>query len=115
MYLCNLTSGELWGMLIEAQSSEDGIPTSLVEKKMKEIQKVFILYLNCIYMMTLHSTFAISNVFFGSFVMENLLVSQLSKFYDPISSFSVDWNGKVAVSVLIIYIRKSDTKFLRYS
>lgn len=37
-------------MLIEAQSSEDGIPTSLVEKKMKEIQeKVFDLLLNCIY------------------------------------------------------------------
>uniref|UniRef100_A0A1I7VDY3 PWI domain-containing protein n=1 Tax=Loa loa TaxID=7209 RepID=A0A1I7VDY3_LOALO len=31
--------GELWSMLIEAQSSEDGIPTSLVEKKMKEIQE----------------------------------------------------------------------------
>uniref|UniRef100_A0A0R3RQ70 PWI domain-containing protein n=1 Tax=Elaeophora elaphi TaxID=1147741 RepID=A0A0R3RQ70_9BILA len=31
--------GELWTMLIEAQSSEDGIPTSLVEKKMKEIQE----------------------------------------------------------------------------
>ncbi|VIO96715.1 PWI domain containing protein [Brugia malayi] len=31
--------GELWSMLIEAQSSDDGIPTSLVEKKMKEIQE----------------------------------------------------------------------------
>ncbi|MCP9261017.1 Serine/arginine repetitive matrix protein 1 [Dirofilaria immitis] len=31
--------GELWSMLIEAQSSEDGIPTSLVAKKMKEIQE----------------------------------------------------------------------------
>ncbi|VDN36542.1 unnamed protein product [Gongylonema pulchrum] len=31
--------GELWGMLLEAQSSEDGIPASLVEKKMKEIQE----------------------------------------------------------------------------
>ncbi|VDN82639.1 unnamed protein product [Brugia pahangi] len=39
MHSCHLTAGELWSMLIEAQSSDDGIPTSLVEKKMKEIQE----------------------------------------------------------------------------
>ncbi|VDN00831.1 unnamed protein product [Thelazia callipaeda] len=31
--------GELWNMLLEAQNNENGIPTSLVEKKMKEIQE----------------------------------------------------------------------------
>ncbi|VDK57986.1 unnamed protein product, partial [Anisakis simplex] len=31
--------GELWTMLLEAQNSEDGIPASLVEKKIKEIEE----------------------------------------------------------------------------
>ncbi|VDN51245.1 unnamed protein product [Dracunculus medinensis] len=31
--------GELWSMLLEAQNSDDGIPVSLVEQKMKEIQE----------------------------------------------------------------------------
>lgn len=31
--------GELWMLLIEADESEDGIPRSLVEKKMNEMRK----------------------------------------------------------------------------
>uniref|UniRef100_A0A0N5AC82 PWI domain-containing protein n=1 Tax=Syphacia muris TaxID=451379 RepID=A0A0N5AC82_9BILA len=31
--------GELWSILLEAQNSEDGIPASFVEKKMKELQE----------------------------------------------------------------------------
>ncbi|MFH4984505.1 hypothetical protein AB6A40_011214 [Gnathostoma spinigerum] len=31
--------GELWTMLLEAQNSEDGIPSSLIEKKIKELQE----------------------------------------------------------------------------
>lgn len=30
--------GELWAFLVEAQNSPDGIPASLVEKKMKELK-----------------------------------------------------------------------------
>ncbi|CAD5208806.1 unnamed protein product [Bursaphelenchus xylophilus] len=30
--------GELWQMIIEAQNSEDGIPSSLIEKKMEELK-----------------------------------------------------------------------------
>lgn len=30
--------GELWGMMLEAQASEDGIPASLIDKKMKELK-----------------------------------------------------------------------------
>jgi len=30
--------GELWAMLIEAQNSPDGIPTTLIEQKMKELK-----------------------------------------------------------------------------
>lgn len=63
MHLCHFITGELWSMLIEAQSSEDGIPTSLVEKKMKEIQdKVFTLLLNCIYL-DIISVFAFNSIF----------------------------------------------------
>ncbi|VDD87912.1 unnamed protein product [Enterobius vermicularis] len=31
--------GELWSILLEAQNSQDGIPASFVEKKMKELQE----------------------------------------------------------------------------
>lgn len=31
--------GELWTLLLQAQSAEDGIPTALVEMKKEELQK----------------------------------------------------------------------------
>ncbi|VDN31408.1 unnamed protein product [Cylicostephanus goldi] len=31
--------GELWALLVEADEAEDGIPRSLVEKKIEELRK----------------------------------------------------------------------------
>lgn len=38
MWMCSF-AGELWTMLLEAQNSEDGIPASMVEKKIREIEE----------------------------------------------------------------------------